>query len=113
MNYQTPWSRALLNKSPVSQLLRISHYLWSPKIYSFIHKNLPLVPILSQINPVHTTSAYLSKICFNILSPLLRLALPNGLFPSSFPTKSYMHSSFHHACYIPRQFPNYKTLDEK
>jgi hypothetical protein len=28
-----------------------------------------LVPILSQINPVHTAPAYLSKIHFNIIHP--------------------------------------------
>jgi hypothetical protein len=77
--------------------------LWNPKIYSFIHKNLPLVPILSQVNPAHITSAYHSEIYFNILSPHLHLALPIGLFPCSYPTKSYMHSC-HHTCYIPINF---------
>jgi hypothetical protein len=40
---------------------------------------------LNQINPVHTTPSYLSKIYFNIVH--LRLGLPSGLFPSGFPTK--------------------------
>jgi len=46
----------------------------------------PLVPILSQTNPVHTLTPYsLSTI---LLLPLhLRLVLPNGLFFSHFPTK--------------------------
>jgi hypothetical protein len=38
-----------------------------------------MVPILSYINPIHTILSYLSKIHFNIV-------LPNGLFPSGFPT---------------------------
>jgi hypothetical protein len=48
-------------------------------------QNLPLVPILSQTNPVHSTMSYLRSIF--ILSCHLSLGLPSGLSPSGFPTK--------------------------
>jgi hypothetical protein len=44
-----------------------------------------LLPVLSQINPVHITPSYLLKIHFNII-PYLHIGLPSRLFPSGFST---------------------------
>jgi hypothetical protein len=66
----------------------LSYILRNTKIHFRAHKSSPLVAVLSQINPVHTTSSYLSKIHL-ILSSQLLLGLLSGLFPFCFPTKTF------------------------
>jgi hypothetical protein len=41
--------------------------LWNPDGHLRIYKNPPLVSIQNQLNPVHTTPFYPSKIHFNII----------------------------------------------
>jgi hypothetical protein len=51
--------------------------LWNPKFHYFIHESRPLVPVVSQIDPVHTIPSCLRSIL--ILSTHLRFGVPSGL----------------------------------
>ena len=84
----TPWSRVILDKlTGFAANQEIPRILWNPKVHYRTHKRPPTVPILSQLHPVPTTPSHSLKIHL-ILSSHLRLGLPNGLFPSGFPTKT-------------------------
>ena len=73
------------NRFSASQ--EIPHILWSPKVHYRSHKCPPPVPILSQLDPVHTPHPT-SWISILILSSHLRLGLASALFPSRFLTKT-------------------------
>ena len=67
----------------ISASQEIPRILWEPKVHYCIHKCPPPVPILSQLNPVHTPTST-SQRSILILSSHLSL----GLFPPGFPTKT-------------------------
>jgi hypothetical protein len=58
-----------LSREAVSRLAtyEFPNILWKPKVPCIVHNNPPLVPNLSQINPVHISPPYLSKPYFNII----------------------------------------------
>jgi hypothetical protein len=76
--------------------------LWNPKVHYRVHKSPALIPILNQINPVHTIPSHpISLKSILILSTHLRLGLPSGSFLLAFPPISYIYSSSPHSCYMP------------
>jgi hypothetical protein len=80
-------------------LQKLPSILWNPKVHHRVHKSPPLVPILSQIEQVHTTQSFLRSIL--IWSTHLRLGLHSGLFPSGFPTNilyAFLFSPIHATC---------------
>jgi hypothetical protein len=80
--------------------------LWNPKVYYRVHSNPPLIPILSEINPVHTTHS-ISWRPVLILSSHLRLGLPADLVPSPFPIKPLYSNVLLYTCLMSR--PSHST----
>jgi hypothetical protein len=82
MEQNTSWEAYRFSASQ-----EIPRVLWNPKVHYPIHKFPPSVPILRQLDPVHTPTSHLRKIHLYIICHLL-LGLPSGLFPSGFHTKT-------------------------
>jgi hypothetical protein len=68
-NYLTPYSWVPLQKPPVAATQEFLDIFWNLICLYRVQKSPPLVPILSQIIAVHTTSSYLCNIHFNIILP--------------------------------------------
>ena len=66
---------------------QIQRILCNPKFHIHFHNSQPLVPIMSQFNPLHILSTGVLRSTL-VLSPHLRRGLPNKLFPSSFSIKT-------------------------
>jgi hypothetical protein len=84
----TAWSRA--NRFQATQV--IPRILWNPKVHYRIHKSPPLVSILNQPNPVHTSTSHFLKIRLNITIPS-KPGSPQWFLSLRFPHQNPVHTS--------------------
>ena len=85
---QSPSCKA--NQFSASQ--EIPHILGNPKVHYHIHKCSPPVPILSQLDTVHTPTSYFLKIHLNIILPSMP-GSPNWSLPLRFPHQNSVYAS--------------------
>jgi hypothetical protein len=67
----TLWNSFLDKAGSCSASCEIHHRLWNLKVHCHVHKALPMVPALSQMDLFHTFLLYFFKIHFNIILPLM------------------------------------------
>ena len=97
---QSPSSEA--NRFRASQ--EIPPILWNPKVHYRCQKCPPPLPVLSQLNPVHTPTSYFLKIQLNIFLPSTP-GSPKWSLSFGFPHQNPVYaSSLPHTRYMPRPY---------
>jgi hypothetical protein len=83
-----------VNSHSASQ--EIPRVLGNPKVHYHVHRRTPMVSVLRQMHPIHTTPSLRSI----LISSYLCLGLLSGLFSSGFPTWIFYAFFMHATCPI-------------
>ena len=97
----TLWSRVLREKQISFQLVeKFPHILRNPKVHYGIHNCPSPVPILSQLDSVHTPTSYFLKIHLNIIPPSMPGSPKWSLSLRFLPQNSVYTSLLSHTLYM-------------
>jgi hypothetical protein len=88
------------NRFSASQ--KIPRILWNPKVYCRTYTCPPPVPVLSQLDQVHTPTTYFPKVHFNIIFPSTPGSSKLSLFLRFFHQNPLYIFYLHHTRYMPR-----------
>ena len=86
----------------------ISHIFWNLKVHYHVQKKPPLVPVLKQINPVHTLPSYFFRTHSKYYPLMYTLAYQLISFLRISPSKPSMHLPCCHHVHIA---PHFIALD--
>jgi hypothetical protein len=98
-NLLTPWWRVLLEKLTVAQIIQKFPVFHETQRFIPCSQQPEMVPILSQMNPVHTFPPYFPNSPSNIIFASTPRSSERAL-PSGFPTKLLPVFLIPYACYV-------------
>jgi len=78
----------------------MTHLLWNSKVHYSIHNIQPLVPILTQVNPVHNIPPYFCKIHSKIIVPSTPVSFDRSLPFRASDRNFVCISHLSYACYM-------------